>query len=56
MDCIYEGWRYMFGSEAFPGSHVGLLLFFVPKTPALSGDDDESGSESILYSGESKWC
>ena len=30
---VYEGWRYMFGSEAFPAAFFGLLLFFVPKTP-----------------------
>ena len=30
---VYEGWRYMFGSEAFPAALFGLLLFFVPKTP-----------------------
>lgn len=30
---VYEGWRYMFGSEAFPALFFGLLLFFVPKTP-----------------------
>ena len=27
------GWRYMFGSEAFPAALFGFLLFFVPKTP-----------------------
>ena len=30
---VTEGWRYMFGSEAFPAGLFGLLLFFVPKTP-----------------------
>lgn len=30
---VYEGWRYMFGSEAFPAAFFALLLFFVPKTP-----------------------
>lgn len=30
---IQKGWRYMFGSEAFPAALFGLLLFFVPKTP-----------------------
>ena len=30
---VQEGWRYMFGSEAFPAAFFGLLLFFVPKTP-----------------------
>lgn len=30
---VTEGWRYMFGSEAFPALLFGLLLFFVPKTP-----------------------
>lgn len=27
------GWRYMFGTEAFPAVLFGFLLFFVPKTP-----------------------
>ncbi len=30
---IQHGWRYMFGSEAFPAAIFGFLLFFVPKTP-----------------------
>lgn len=30
---INQGWRYMFGSEAFPAAMFGMLLFFVPKTP-----------------------
>ena len=30
---VFEGWRFMFGSEAFPAAFFGLLLFFVPKTP-----------------------
>lgn len=30
---IEKGWRYMFGSEAFPAALFGFLLFFVPKTP-----------------------
>lgn len=30
---VQKGWRYMFGSEAFPAALFGLLLFFVPKTP-----------------------
>ena len=30
---VQEGWRYMFGSEAFPAALFGMLLFFVPKTP-----------------------
>lgn len=30
---IQEGWRYMFGSEAFPAMLFGALLFFVPKSP-----------------------
>lgn len=32
---VQEGWRYMFGSEAFPAAFFGLLLFFVPKTPVI---------------------
>lgn len=30
---VKTGWRYMFGSEAFPAALFGFLLFFVPKTP-----------------------
>lgn len=30
---VYEGWRYMFASAAFPAALFGLLLFFVPETP-----------------------
>ncbi|MDR0891596.1 MAG: D-xylose transporter XylE [Mediterranea sp.] len=30
---VQTGWRYMFGSEAFPAALFGMLLFFVPKTP-----------------------
>ena len=30
---VQTGWRYMFGSEAFPAALFGFLLFFVPKTP-----------------------
>ena len=30
---VKTGWRYMFGSEAFPAALFGCLLFFVPKTP-----------------------
>lgn len=32
---VTEGWRYMFGSEAFPAAFFGMLLFFVPKTPVI---------------------
>ncbi|GHT23684.1 D-xylose transporter XylE [Bacteroidia bacterium] len=30
---IANGWRYMFGSEAYVAGVFGLLLFFIPKTP-----------------------
>ncbi|MDR2650733.1 MAG: D-xylose transporter XylE [Prevotellaceae bacterium] len=30
---ILEGWRYMFGSEAYVAALFGFLLFLVPKTP-----------------------
>jgi len=30
---IDNGWRYMFGSEAYVAAVFGVLLFFVPKTP-----------------------
>ena len=42
---VYEGWRYMFGSEAFPAALFGLLLFFVPKTPrylVLCGEEEKA--------------
>lgn len=42
---VYEGWRYMFGSEAFPAALFGLLLFCVPKTPrylVMCGEDDRA--------------
>lgn len=59
---IFQGWRYMFGSEAFPAMLFGLLLFFVPKTPrylvmihqeekaytVLSKINGESKAKSIL--------
>ena len=46
---VYEGWRYMFGSEAFPAAMFGLLLFFVPKTPRyLVMIDQDQKAYSIL--------
>jgi SP family xylose:H+ symportor-like MFS transporter len=42
---IKEGWRMMFGSEAFPAGIFGLLLFFVPKTPrylVMVHEDDKA--------------
>ena len=42
---VYEGWRYMFGSEAFPAALFGLLLFCVPKTPrylVMCGEDERA--------------
>jgi SP family xylose:H+ symportor-like MFS transporter len=42
---IKEGWRLMFGSEAFPASLFGLLLFLVPKTPrylVMVHEDDKA--------------
>ncbi len=30
---VYVGWRWMFGSEAFPALALLALLFFVPETP-----------------------
>ena len=32
---VQEGWRYMFGSEAFPAALFGMLLFFVPRLPVI---------------------
>lgn len=42
---ISTGWRYMFGSEAFPAAIFGFLLFLVPETPrylAMSSQDDKA--------------
>lgn len=42
---VYEGWRYMFVSEAFPAAVFGFLLFFVPKTPrylVMKGEDEQA--------------
>ena len=44
---VYEGWRYMFGSEAFPAALFGILLFCVPKTPrylVMRGQDEQAFS------------
>nr|WP_320058599.1 D-xylose transporter XylE [uncultured Bacteroides sp.] len=46
---VKEGWRYMFGSEAFPAALFGILLFFVPKSPRyLVMMQQESRAFSIL--------
>jgi SP family xylose:H+ symportor-like MFS transporter len=46
---VKEGWRYMFGSEAFPAALFGVLLFFVPKSPRyLVMMQQESRAFSIL--------
>lgn len=42
---VYEGWRYMFVSEAFPAAIFGFLLFFVPKTPrylVMKGEHEQA--------------
>jgi MFS transporter, SP family, xylose:H+ symportor len=42
---IATGWRYMFGSEAFPAGLFTLLVCFVPETPrylALIGRDSKA--------------
>ena len=42
---VYTGWRYMFGSEAFPAALFGFLLFCVPKTPrylVLCGEEERA--------------
>ncbi len=42
---VATGWRYMFGSEAFPAGLFTLLVCFVPETPrylALSGKDTKA--------------
>ena len=42
---VETGWRYMFGSEAFPAGLFTLLVCFVPETPrylALTGKDSKA--------------
>ena len=42
---VYEGWRYMFVSEALPAAIFGFLLFFVPKTPrylVMKGEHEQA--------------
>ena len=54
---VYEGWRYMFGSEAFPAAFFGLLLFFVPKTPrylVLIQQDEKAYSILEKINGKTK--
>ncbi len=46
---VYQGWRYMFVSAAFPAALFGFLLFFVPETPRyLVLIRQESKASSIL--------
>ena len=46
---VTEGWRYMFGSAAYPAAFFGMLLFFVPKTPRyLVMIDQDQKAYSIL--------
>ena len=52
---VQTGWRYMFGSEAFPAALFGFLLFLRTEDPALSGAGT-SGRKGILYPGEGEWC
>ncbi|KAA6350129.1 D-xylose-proton symporter [termite gut metagenome] len=54
---IYTGWRYMFGSEAFPASLFGILLFFVPKSPrylVMVGQEERAFSVLEKISGRIK--
>jgi SP family xylose:H+ symportor-like MFS transporter len=42
---VATGWRYMFGSEAFPAGLFTLLVCFVPETPrylAMTGKDSRA--------------
>ncbi len=52
-----DGWRYMFGSEAFPAGLFGILLFFVPETPrylALISRDEQAFSVLVKINGTEK--
>lgn len=54
---VQTGWRYMFGSEAFPAALFGFLLFFVPKTPrylVLIHQDEKAYSILEKVNGASK--
>ena len=54
---VQTGWRYMFGSEAFPAALFGFLLFFVPKTPrylVLVHQDEKAYSILEKVNGASK--
>lgn len=54
---VNTGWRYMFGSEAFPAAIFGFLLFFVPKTPrylVLIHQDEKAYSILEKVNGSSK--
>ena len=54
---VFEGWRFMFGSEAFPAAFFGLLLFFVPKTPrylVLVQEDEKAYSILEKINGKTK--
>lgn len=54
---IFQGWRYMFGSEAFPAMLFGLLLFFVPKTPrylVMIHQEEKAYTVLSKINGESK--
>ncbi len=54
---VFEGWRFMFGSEAFPAAFFGLLLFFVPKTPrylVLVQQDEKAYSILEKINGKTK--
>ena len=52
---VQTGWRYMFGSEAFPAALFGFLSFLRTEDSALSGAGT-SGRKGILYPGEGEWC
>lgn len=54
---VQTGWRYMFGSEAFPAAIFGMLLFFVPKTPrylVLVHQDEQAFSVLEKVNGTNK--
>lgn len=54
---VQTGWRYMFGSEAFPAALFGFLLFFVPKTPrylVLAHQDEKAYSILEKVNGANK--
>lgn len=56
-ELVTDGWRYMFGSEAFPAAFFGVLLFLVPRSPrylAMINKDDQALEVLTRINGASK--